>query len=363
MEVIDQERPEVAAEDPPPETAKALALAGGPEVGPRRADLIRTSLADMRQVAEMMANSGPMVPPPFQGSVERCMAIVYLADRWGMDPVAVASQSYIVPTKQKGLDGEAGERLAFQAQLVAALVHQAPNMVGRLHFTFKGEGTRRYVIVSGKLKGDKRVKTYSSPTIAQITVKNSPLWFSDPDQQLAYYGERAWARRYMPEALMGVYAVDEITVEDVTPPTEDPLDRAARYGEPEAEDAEFVDLEPSGGEEAAQKAQERSSGADGQSDHPNAPPRQATRNSASPGPSGGDGQPQEPQSLAADKRFVGDHVDVILKMEDAAKAQAAWHDLAESAEFKRVVAYDQAVASAAKRTVARHVAALKGGEA
>ncbi|WP_208734721.1 recombinase RecT, partial [Corallococcus praedator] len=61
--------------------------------------------------------------------------------------------------------------------------------------------------------------------ISQITIKNSPLWKTDPDQQLAYYSGRSWVRRYKPEMLLGIYDVDEMegvrvgpeAARDVTP--------------------------------------------------------------------------------------------------------------------------------------------------
>lgn len=75
-----------------------------------------------------------------------------------------------------------------------------------------------------------------SPPLGQITVKNSPLWKTDPDQQLAYYTGRSWARRYAPEMLLGIYDVDELEgvaigptrARDVTPGAETPLARKAR---------------------------------------------------------------------------------------------------------------------------------------
>ena len=46
--------------------------------------------------------------------------------------------------------------------------------------------------------------------IKTIKTRNSPLWTQDPEQQLAYYTKRAWARLYCPEVLLGVYAEDEV---------------------------------------------------------------------------------------------------------------------------------------------------------
>jgi len=63
--------------------------------------------------------------------------------------------------------------------------------------------------VTAKFRGESEDRAVSSPPFNAITIKNSPLWKTDPDQQLYYYTIRVWARRYVPEILMGVYAVDE----------------------------------------------------------------------------------------------------------------------------------------------------------
>ena len=40
--------------------------------------------------------------------------------------------------------------------------------------------------------------------------RNSPLWVSKPDQQIAYLGVKYWARLYCPHVILGVYTPDEI---------------------------------------------------------------------------------------------------------------------------------------------------------
>ena len=54
-------------------------------------------------------------------------------------------------------------------------------------------------------------------------------WKKNPDQMLAYRGAREWARRYMPEAVLGIHADDDlaapssVTMRDVTPPPSSPI--------------------------------------------------------------------------------------------------------------------------------------------
>lgn len=43
-----------------------------------------------------------------------------------------------------------------------------------------------------------------------MVTRNSPLWVSKPDQQIAYLGVKYWARLYCPHVILGVYTPDEI---------------------------------------------------------------------------------------------------------------------------------------------------------
>ena len=35
------------------------------------------------------------------------------------------------------------------------------------------------------------------------------VWTTQPDQQLMYHGTRVWARRHMPELMLGVWSPEE----------------------------------------------------------------------------------------------------------------------------------------------------------
>jgi hypothetical protein len=148
----------------------------------------------------------------------------------GTDLVGTGSQAYAI-----------NGRLAFMAQYINALIQR--HLEGRPTYTYQGQGQTRAVMVTATPKGGKPL-TYTSPQVGQIKVKNSPNWFSDPDQQLAYSGIRAWARRHMPDVLLGIYAVEEmqqIVVRDITPSAAPNLD-----GDEPEEPTDAV-FEPSGG--------------------------------------------------------------------------------------------------------------------
>jgi hypothetical protein len=100
--------------------------------------------------------------------------------------------------------------MGYEAQLVIAVINANAPIKGRLKPTFTGEGQSRQCAVSATFQAESEPCEYVSPKISDIPTKNSPLWKADPDQQLFYYSARAWARRYCPEIVMGVYTVDEL---------------------------------------------------------------------------------------------------------------------------------------------------------
>ena len=197
--------------------------------------LLPCSLEDLNVGADVIQAAGGFVSKELRGDRGACVAVAYMAALHGTDLIGTASQAYSV-----------GGRLAFMAQYINALVQR--HLEGNPTYAYQGQGATRCVKVTATPKGGKPLE-YTSPQIGQIKVKNSPLWITDPDQQLSYYGIRAWARRHKPDVLLGIYAVEElqqITVRDVTPPPPD----AFAADEPEIEDAEVEEgepFEPSGG--------------------------------------------------------------------------------------------------------------------
>ena len=160
--------------------------------------LLPQTFGDVVAFAAVMARADLALPKHLRGNDGACMAVAMQAVRWGMDPFAVANKTYSV-----------NDRLAYEAQLVAAVVHMRAGIKGRPNYEYSGEGATRKCKVICTLE-DGEVREYETPAIGTITVKNSPLWKSDPDQQLGYFAIRSWARRYTPEVILGVYDRDEI---------------------------------------------------------------------------------------------------------------------------------------------------------
>lgn len=160
--------------------------------------LLPTTFSEVIAVAQMMAQASHAVPKHLRGNPGACMAIVLRSSNWSMDPFAVATKTYMV-----------NDILAYESQLVSAVVNMRAPVKGRPRVTFNGEGADlwchfEYTMLDGDILG------YDSPTFKEIKTKNSPLWLADPRQQFFYYSARAWARRWVPEVLMGVYTPDEV---------------------------------------------------------------------------------------------------------------------------------------------------------
>lgn len=59
-------------------------------------------------------------------------------------------------------------------------------------------------------KKESPFKEWSAALRATPGTRNSPLWVSNPKQQIAYLGVKYWARLYCPEVILGVYSPDEV---------------------------------------------------------------------------------------------------------------------------------------------------------
>lgn len=179
------------------------ATAGGGALAPQ-------NLGDVVRFAEVMSKADIAIPPHLRGNPGACLAVTMQAMRWEMDPFAVASKTYLV-----------NKTIAYEAQLIAAVINTRAGLKRRLSITFEGEGQDRRCIVTGEFT-DGAVQVYTSPPFGSITPKNSPLWKSDPDQQHAYFSTRSFGRRFCPEVILGVYDRDELAVEirNITPPAD-----------------------------------------------------------------------------------------------------------------------------------------------
>ena len=158
-------------------------------------NLIPKNMDEAMRLANFMATA-KLVPVALQKSPADCLMVVLQAVRWQMDPFAVAQECSVIQNK-----------LMHSGKLVAAVVNTRGGLTQRLSFEYECEGDKRYIIVSGHLKGEAEPRTVIV-TLKEARTQNS-MWTKQPDQQLAYHGSRVWARRHAPELMLGVYSPEE----------------------------------------------------------------------------------------------------------------------------------------------------------
>lgn len=152
--------------------------------------------AQLQRVATMLSQSGA-VPAHLKNNVADCAIVAAQAFRWKMDVFAVAASVYVLQGK-----------LGYEGKLIAAVVNASPKLDKKLNYEYSGEGRKRKVRVFGTLKGE------TEPRVIEGTVEGwatqNKQWQSMADQMLAYRGAREWARRHMPETLLGIHAEEEL---------------------------------------------------------------------------------------------------------------------------------------------------------
>ncbi len=192
------------------------------------------ALTQLQAVAGLMAQAAVTVPEHLRGNPADCMAIIMQAMQWGMNPYAVAQKTHLV----NGV-------LGYEAQLVNAVISSSNAIVGRFHYEYEGDWskcarTREEVVkkpakgggtyekkeivrgwtsedeqglsvrVGAVLRGESEI-TWGEPIyLSSVITRNSPLWVSNPKQQIAYLALKYWARLYCPAVVLGVYTPDEV---------------------------------------------------------------------------------------------------------------------------------------------------------
>lgn len=149
--------------------------------------------------AKYMATAKEAVPVHLRNNIGMCIAIQEMAMEFGMRPYGVANLCYVV-----------NNRLAFEAQLMVAVINKHAGLKERLRPIYEGEGDNLVCIIRGQFTDEVTPCEYTSPAIGTITPKNSPLWKTDPPRQLFYYSARAFIRMFAPQVMLGIYGRDEI---------------------------------------------------------------------------------------------------------------------------------------------------------
>lgn len=173
-------------------------------------------------LANVMANGKVTVPKHLQGSPGDCFAIVMQAAQWGMNPFSVGQKTHLV----NGV-------LGYEAQLVNAVVQSSGAISGRFHYEYTGEGETLSCRVGAVIKGESDIVWSEWLSARTVAVKNSPLWKTNPKQQMGYLQVKNWARLYCPGAILGVYSDDEL--HEITEKEINPLPKQEAYVKPALE--------------------------------------------------------------------------------------------------------------------------------
>lgn len=166
----------------------------------KRAGAEIENFAQLVDYANWMSKARAAVPDHLLANVGACLAVIEIANKFNYPAYMVARQTYVV----KGM-------LTFMGQFIMAVINDFCPLRERLKFRFEGEGASLKVFVTGHFKSEVEPVTYESPTVGEITVKNSPLWAVDPRQQMRYLAAKRWQSAYWPEGLFGIYSPDDIT--------------------------------------------------------------------------------------------------------------------------------------------------------
>lgn len=157
------------------------------------------SMDKMLTMAEHLANSRISVPQHLRGNVGDCLAIVTQAMLWNMNPFSVAQKTHLV-----------NGTLGYEAQLVNAVVQNSGAVRGSPVYEYQGSGAGLACRVGFVVRGESEVTWGEWLSAADVTTKNSPLWKTNPKQQLGYLQIKNWARAFCPGAILGVYTADEL---------------------------------------------------------------------------------------------------------------------------------------------------------
>lgn len=191
-------------------------------------DLIvnETTMISIDNLAKSMSKCHSMIPEIYHNNVQMCTAIIIQATQWGMNPYGVASKTHVI----KG-------NFAYEAQLINAVICNNSSIDGRFHFDYFGNwdkiaekkpvfkmvnGKNRTVRgwsdfeekglavrVGAKISGEDKITWGNKVFLSMVSIRNSGLWVTKPDQQLSYLAIKYWARLYAPSAMLGIYDKEE----------------------------------------------------------------------------------------------------------------------------------------------------------
>jgi RecT family protein len=210
--------------------AKAMAVTIGTVLGNVKIDTVN----DLDVMADRLSRGEVAVPPHCRGKMGVCHAIILQALEWRMPIMSVINKSYVV-------NNRGTERIAYESQLIHAIIERNAPLKGRLRYEILGEGDDRRCMVWATFERETEPHKYTSQTLGALrdargrneqgVLKGSPLWDKDPEVQLFYSASRQWARLFCPDVILGAYTPEDPQWSDASSHAVDvtPSSRAEEY--------------------------------------------------------------------------------------------------------------------------------------
>lgn len=262
--------------------------------------LAPTTMDGAINFAEMAAKCD-LLPDHLKSKPANCLRVVMQSSKWGMDFFGVADCTSLIHGK-----------LMYEGKLVSAVINARGNLKSRLNYKFTGEGVNRKLTVIGTLKGEDEPRDIELTFKQAKEINKNGQVDKNPDQQMCYIGARIWARRHMPELMLGVYTPDEDISNDEgedglaaspkrpTPPKKNKGAAAAMSEKREMKPAEKIEEEAPKPEESKPKPKEKSAPPAKEPEEEKEPEDAAGSEIVDDG-QGDDAKPADPNSDPAEK--------------------------------------------------------------
>lgn len=319
---------------------------------PKARDFMPVPMEDIMETSNILQHM-PGIGKEFQGNINSTAAVVLQAAEWRVSAPFLLRHAY--QTKQGGPIGYEGKVIN------AVILANAPlSRRPRYQFGYGGDGKRtamnRFCKVIFHVIGEDEPFTLTSPTVAQIKVKNSPEWFSHTDKQLIYYIGRAGANAYFPDVLAGAYSREEVQYLRDMDRKSDVSNR--RLFDDDAIEADFEDaiLPTDADAKAFERAEAKASGQQDSRDPRDAPQNQKSKGPTPPPQGGG-----EPEDMPEVRQWAAAEQKRLLAIPEAKGAHDAWQEFIKDKRWDRLRTYCPEVAKVVKASIAKHIDDMKAG--
>lgn len=174
---------------------------------------------DAFELGQRMAkalSTGTIVPKDYQGNLGNCMIAVEIAARLHTSPLLVMQNLYII-----------SGRPAWSTQYVVAMIEATKRYRTSLRYELTGKGETLACYAWAERQDGSRD---TGPTITMQMAKaegwlgkTGSKWQTMPEVMIRYRAASFFGRLYCPDALLGIYSVDEVReiageFEPITPP-------------------------------------------------------------------------------------------------------------------------------------------------